>query len=136
MKGSEQFKEAIAEGLRLRAFKDPQLAELLKKENKTIDGCVNYILRTVKNSGVSGCSDDEVFGMAIHYYTEDSVKGGKTVGGNVVVNHQVKLSKEEVEKLKKKAREEVIAEEKAKMRKKKPKVKKDDKAKKDNSTLF
>ena len=38
------------------------------KPTKNIDNCITYILNQVKKSGCCGFSDDEIFGMALHYY--------------------------------------------------------------------
>lgn len=119
MKTTDNFKKAIEQELRFRAFKDPMLAQALRKKDKNIDDCVSYILTEVKNSGMNGFDDKEVFGMAIHYYSEDDLKVKPfETQGQVVVNRHVKLTEEEVEELKEKARKEVINEERAKMRKK------------------
>ncbi|GGH24759.1 hypothetical protein FAZ19_16195 [Sphingobacterium alkalisoli] len=74
MKGTISFKNTIKAHLDEVAAKDPLFAENLKKEKKTIDGCVNYILDRVKKTGNNAFTDDEVFGMAIHYYDEDDIK--------------------------------------------------------------
>lgn len=87
MKGTDQFKEVIQQHLNQVAQNDPLFAKTLAKENKNIDDCITYILNTVKKSGRNGFTDDEVFGMAIHYYDEDDVKPGPKVSGQVVVNH-------------------------------------------------
>lgn len=93
MKGTETFKNIIGAHLQSVAEKDPLFADTLKKPNKNLDGCINYILNTVKASGCNGFADDEVFGMAIHYYDEDDIKPGKTVKCDVVVNHQAEAIK-------------------------------------------
>lgn len=118
MKSTENFKKAIQNHLDKLAEKDPLFAETLKKENKNIDDCITYILNQVKNSGCNGFEDSEIYGMAVHYYDEDDIKPGKKIDANVVVNHMVELSEEEKAEAKKKAIEEVIAQEKEKMRKK------------------
>lgn len=87
MKGTESFKKVIQSHLQGVADKDPLFAETLKKPAKNIDDCVTYILNEVKKSGCNGFADDEVFGMAIHYYDEDDIKPGAAVKARVVVNH-------------------------------------------------
>ena len=41
--------------------------------------------------------------MAIHYYDEDDIKVGSSVSMNVVVNHKVELTPEEIEQAKQQA---------------------------------
>jgi hypothetical protein len=86
MKSTEDFKDVIQTHLKKVASKDPLFAKSLAKENKSIDGCINYILSTVKQSGCNGFTDDEIFNMAIHFYDEDSIKVGDAIKATVVIN--------------------------------------------------
>lgn len=137
MKTTDSFKRTIEEHLKFRAFTDPLFAVTLKKDGKNIDDCLTYILNTVKSSKIQGFEDKEIFKMAVHYYDEDKIKVGTKVNrGDVVVNHQVVLTEEEIADAKQKAIDDLISDEKARMRKK-PKqvtVVKDDKAKEEGAT--
>jgi hypothetical protein len=93
MNATEPFKAAIKNYLANLSQSDELIAKTLKKEGKNIDDCVTYILNTVKKSGKNGFADDEIFGMAIHYYDEDAIEVGKPIGGKVVVNHSLPKSK-------------------------------------------
>ena len=135
MKGTEQFKVAIESHLNQLASKDELFAETLKKPNKTIDECIDYIIDEVKKSGKNGFADAEIFGMAVHYYDEDELKAPKkSDGGRVVVNHTVELSPEDIEQAKKKAIDSVVQEQKSKL--KKPEVKNAPEAKPIVPSLF
>lgn len=144
MKGSEEFNKTIEAYLKQRAFKDPLFAKTFAKPGKSIDECVTYILNTVKKSGNNGFEDNEIFKMAVHYYDEDDIKvGGKISSGHVVVNHQIQLTPEEKAEAKKKAFDQVIQEEKDRLRgktKKTPKTtttaKDDENGKNEPATLF
>lgn len=81
------FEATIQGHLNLIASKDSLFAESLKKANKNIKECVNYIYDTVRKSGRIGFNDDEIFNMAIHYYDEDDIKDIKPMKCQVVVNH-------------------------------------------------
>ena len=94
---------------------------------KNIDNCITYILNQVKKSGCCGFSDDEIFGMALHYYQEDNIEVGSPLKCNVVVNHHVELSEEE----KKAAREAAI---KKLQEEELAKLKKRQQAKRENNT--
>jgi hypothetical protein len=109
-KASVSFRDAIQSYLNLRAFQDPLFAASLKKEGKSIDECLNYIMETVKKSGQQGFEDSEVYNMAVHYYDEDDIKVGSGVSGNVVVNHAVALTPEEIQEMKNKVVEDTKAE--------------------------
>lgn len=87
MKGTKSFKEIIQAYLERQATNDPLFAPVYAKENKNIDDCITYILNQVKASGCNGFADEEIFGMAMHYYQEDDVKPGAKVNTKVIVNH-------------------------------------------------
>jgi hypothetical protein len=51
--------------------------ELFNKEYsnpaKSLENCCNYILREVQKSGKCGFTDDEVFCLGLHYYSEPTL---------------------------------------------------------------
>lgn len=72
----EAYKSAIVKYLQERCKTDRYLAEACKKENKTLDGVVKYIIgeaRKRKDGNVAVISDAEVYEMAAHYILEDSI---------------------------------------------------------------
>ena len=89
MKASDPFKTVISEHLQSVAATDQLFAITLKKKNKTIDECINYILKTVKDSGSCGFPDDEIFQMAVHYYDEDDITAKDAIKARVVINRAV-----------------------------------------------
>lgn len=109
-----EFEKTIKAHLDGVAERDPdgfgaKYREALAREDKKKDitRCCNFIIEEVRKSGRRGFTDDEVFGMAIHFYDESNVTGpDKAPGGQVVVNHEVKLSAEEVKKIQESARKE------------------------------
>ena len=116
MKGTEHFKQTIAEYLNQRAMADPLFAPNLMKPNKNIEECIIYILNEVQKSGCNGFADDEIFSMAVHYYDEDNLDVGKKISCKVVVNHVVELTEKEKQELKDKARNDFYTEQLAKQR--------------------
>jgi hypothetical protein len=56
--------------------------------------------------------------MAAHYYDEDSIEAGKPVNCNVVVNHAIELTPEEIEEARTEAKEKAIAREMERLQKK------------------
>lgn len=137
MKNTDNFRSAIEILLEAEAFRDPLFAKTLEKKNKNITDCCTYILNTVKASGNNGFTDDEILAMAMHYYDEDDIKVGSPVSARVVTNVKHDLSAEEIAKAKKKAYDEVIQEEKDRLKgKNKKPVKVDEKDKPQENTLF
>lgn len=112
MKGSEAFEATIREYLTVRANTDEKFAEEMKKEGKSVHECCNFILNTVKKSGVNGFCDDEIFSLAVHYYDEDITEKNllKDISGQVVINHKVKFSEEEKKQIEEKAKSDYYAE--------------------------
>ena len=69
MKATNHFKNTIQNYLEQRAQTDALFEwTYTTKENKNIDDCCTYILNEVQKSGCNGFADDEIFGMAVHYY--------------------------------------------------------------------
>lgn len=116
MKGTETFKQVIKDYLETKAKNDELFAPVYNKPNKNIDDCITYILNQVQKSGMNGFADDEIYSMAIHYYDEDDIKPGKELNCNVVVNHHVELTEEEIKEAKEKAFNQIVAEQKTKIR--------------------
>lgn len=125
MKSTNSFKQVIEQHLKGVADKDSNFASKMADPKKSIDDCITYILNQVKKSGCNGFADQEIYGMAIHYYDEENVKVGDKVNAKVIINQEVKLSEKEIENLKKQAKENVIEEEMKRLRKKPSKAKKE-----------
>ena len=89
MQATDSFKKVINDHLQDLAKSDKLFAQTLQKPNKNVEDCCTYILNEVKKSGKNGFADDEVFGMAVHYFDEDDLKPGDNINAKVVVNHQV-----------------------------------------------
>lgn len=138
-KSTDIFKATILAEMQKRAKEDPLFAKSFAKEDKNIDDCITYVLNAVKATGQIGFTDDEVFGMAAHYYDEDKIDPGKPVSNVMVVgNAPVDLTEEEKAEAKKKALEELIAKEKERMsgKAKKPEVKKPEVKAEPQTSLF
>ena len=68
--GTDYFKLTIQNYLDARAREDELFAPRYANPKKNIDECVNYILNTVQKSGINGFTDDEIYSMALHYYSK------------------------------------------------------------------
>ena len=76
------MKEAIQSYLDERAKTDELFAVAYKKKNKSIDECCTYIMGEAQKRGNAVCmSDEEVFGLAVHYYDEDNLKINRLPAG-------------------------------------------------------
>ncbi|RHH14206.1 hypothetical protein DW226_00840 [Coprobacillus sp. AM18-4LB-d2] len=60
------------------------IQENLKKKNKSLDECFNYVLNEISkkcvkngNIGYVAGDDQELFDLAVHYYDEDDIKVSK-----------------------------------------------------------
>lgn len=77
-------KDTIKDYLDARAASDPLFAVAYAKPKKNIDECFNYILSEARKRGSQVCmSDEEVFGLAVHYYDEDDIKVGPAPAAKV-----------------------------------------------------
>ena len=74
-KENNPVKNAIKAYLDRRAQEDTLFAAAYAKENKSFDECFDYIIGEARKRGNAVyMSDEEVFGMAVHYYDEDEIK--------------------------------------------------------------
>ncbi len=93
MKASNNFQTKIQNHLNEVAKNDPLFAKTLKKKNKNIEGCCNYIASEVQKAKIAMWDDDEIYAMAVHYYDEDSIKDVKAPKNYKVVHTESKGSK-------------------------------------------
>ncbi|MBP1614515.1 MAG: PcfK-like protein [Bacteroidetes bacterium] len=135
MKTSDAFKKTIKSYLEQRAKEDELFAVSYAKENKNIDECCNFILQQVQKSGCNGFGDDEIFGIAVHYYDEDNIKDIKPINCNVVVNHSVELTEEDKKAAHELAMKKLVDEHHA-LLKKKPAAKKKEETGVEQMCLF
>jgi len=75
------FEQTIKAYLDKRAAEDEQFAKSYAKPSKSIEECCKYIEAEVcdlvaNKSGAQsyGMTDEEVYGLAVHYYDEDDIK--------------------------------------------------------------
>ena len=81
-KENNTVKNAIKAYLDKRAAEDELFALSYAKPNKSIDECFQYIIGEVHKKGNAVyLSNEEVFGMAVHYYDEDDIKIEKLPNG-------------------------------------------------------
>lgn len=117
VKGTQAFQDTIAQYLMTRAENDPLVAVRLANPSKTMEQCCAYIIGEVKKSGCCGFTDDEIFGMAMHYWDEPEIEVSNIATNcQVVVNHTVELTEEEKEQARQDAINKLRDEEMAKMR--------------------
>ncbi len=113
---TEAFKEAIWTHIAGLAEVDESFANKASDPGKNLDDCVTYIINQVRESGLSGFTDDEIFSMAVHYYVEKDIDPGKPVECQVVINRQVQLTEEEKEEMRRQAKERILSEETSRLR--------------------
>lgn len=129
MSAPNDFKQIIKAYLDERAEADELFAKAYAKENKSLDECCSYIMGEAKKRGTAvAMKDDEVFGLAVHYYDEDNLKVSKLPANTRVTTgtSSVKLTKEDKEKARKAALKRLEEEQYALLRKKPAKKKVND----------
>lgn len=124
MKATEHFKQTIKAYLDERAKNDELFAVSYAKKNKNMDDYVTFILNQVKRSKCMGLTDEEVYSLAVHFFDEDDIEIGNSIACNVIVNHTVELTEEEMAQARQDALKEYQAEQLRKMQKRtnKPKT--------------
>ena len=98
MKSTNHFQNTIKAYLDKRAEIDLLFSFRYSLPEKKLEDCITYILNQVQKSGCNGFQDDEIFGMAVHFYDEDNIEIGKPMhNAQIAVNHVVVLTAEEKE---------------------------------------
>ena len=93
MKSSENFKKVIQSFLEDKAKNDLMFTQRFNNPSKDINECISFVLHKVKESGCNGFTDEEIYGLALHYYDEDKLDPiAKIDQSRIVVNHVVELS--------------------------------------------
>ena len=102
-KENQSFKQVIQSYLEQRAKRDSLFATSFAKQSKNIDECCNYIIGEAKKRGDNAVfmSDDEVFGLAVHYYDEDNIKVSKQTNYKVSTGNAKKEAATEQSETKK-----------------------------------
>jgi site-specific recombinase XerD len=88
-----EFQECIKRHLDKMAQQDFAFAERYKLESKNLNSCCDYIRSEAKKHAKAGCAaieDAVVYGWAVHYYMEDSVKIDTTAQAKVVAPKEEK----------------------------------------------
>lgn len=125
MKATDHFKNTIKVYLDKRSEIDLLFSFRYSLPEKKLDDCITFILNQVQKSGCNGFHDDEIFGMAVHFYDEDDIEIGKPMDNvRVSVNHVVILTEEEQRQARQEAIQRAEKEAYDKMMKPKPKAKK------------
>lgn len=116
MKGTQSFQDTIKAYLETMAENDALFAVKYANPLKSVSDCCTFIINQVQKSGCNGFADDEIFGMAVHFYEENEIEVGNPINCKVVVNHTVELTEEEKEQARQDAINRLRDEEMAKMR--------------------
>lgn len=131
-----EFEKTIKAYLDQRASDDEEFAKKYENPEKSIEKCCRFICDEVQKSKRCGFTDDEVYGMAVHYYDEANINVSSKSFCSVVVNHMVELTDDE----KAKYREQAIKDFQAKViediKHKKPAPQKNDDILKNQLNMF
>ena len=93
-----------------RAEEDSLFAPKYANEKKSIDECCSYIMGEARKRGNAvAISDEEVYGMAVHYYDEDDIKINRLPAGEKTSVSSSAKPVELTEEDKKAARDKAIA---------------------------
>lgn len=86
----EHFAEIIKNYIEERIKTDETLKNKVESSNKTYQGCSNYIIKIVKEKqkgNIGVLSDEECYGLMVHYFIEDSIEEEKEKQNNISVAH-------------------------------------------------
>jgi hypothetical protein len=92
MKTTDKFKEIIENYLtKTKVVEEPTFQAKLDNPDRSMKDCINFILTKVKATGENAFADQEIFDMAVEYWTKDKIED-KEIGKhpNVKVAHKYK----------------------------------------------
>lgn len=95
------FQEAIRRYLEDRAAKDPVFAEAYANPKKSLAQCCDYICTEVRRTGRVAMTDEEVYGLAVHYYDEENpgkIEAGLAKNARIVMPELGEDQKKRLEK--------------------------------------
>ncbi|WP_166925508.1 Cas9 inhibitor AcrIIA9 family protein [Flavobacterium poyangense] len=90
MKASDKFKTAIETYLSEKAQNDAVFSADYKKESKNLESCFHYIFGEVKKTGECAFDNQEIFDMAVKYYTDATIGTPAPVQCRVAVSPPAK----------------------------------------------
>lgn len=75
-KVNKEFVKVIREYLEKRSEDDKLFREKYKSSEKTVEQCCDYIIEEARKKGARcvAIMDEEVFGMAVHFFDEDDIQ--------------------------------------------------------------
>lgn len=111
-------------------------AEVYKREGKSIKECCNYIINEVQRMEVNVLTDEEVLGLAVHYYDEADIKADSAPRCHVVVPATPEVAEARKAELQQMAEERFIEEQIRKMQAPTKKVKRTTPTTTETPTLF
>ena len=71
---NKAFADAVKSYLDRRASEYKMFAESYANQKKSIAECCNFIISEVRKQNRTAMTDDEVYGLAVHYYDEENIK--------------------------------------------------------------
>ena len=83
------FEVAIKTYLDSVAEKDELFAKSYKNPKKSIKECCTYLMNEAKKAAKNGsiaCKDEEIYGLAMHYYDEEDIEVGDASVNTKVVH--------------------------------------------------
>ena len=96
---NKPFVEAIKSYLDRRASEDKMFAESYANPNKSISECCNFIMSEVRKQNRTAMTDDEVYGLAVHYYDEENIKVSTNIPTCKVVVPELKEKERKIREL-------------------------------------
>lgn len=107
----DSIKPIIKQYLDKRADEDKLFAQSYSNKNKNIDECIDYIIgEAIKRGNAVYMTDEEVFGLAVHYYDEADIKINKIPKGTHLSTSAAAQAVELSEDDKKKAHDQAVKE--------------------------
>ncbi len=105
MKSNNAAIAAMQQMLQERCIAEPTFAIKMANPNKSMEGAINHLCKTIQKSGLCVVDDMTVENILVDYFDEDNIEdGGTPINCNIVVS-KPELSDEDKAELKEQAME-------------------------------
>lgn len=105
MKSNDSALAVMQQMLQERCIAEPSFAIKMANPSKSMEGAVNFLCKTIQESGLCMVDDKEVMNILCHYFDQNEIENPGKVNCNIVVS-KPQLSEEDKEILKEQAMEE------------------------------
>ena len=86
MKSNDSALAVMQQMLQERCIAEPSFAIKMEDSSKSMEGAVNFLCKTIQESGLCMVDDKEVMNILCHYFDQNEIETPGKVNCNIVVS--------------------------------------------------